>query len=225
MMKTALPILVLLAACDDVDSATSASDIETLVSTFYDDVYERLEINERGLAELRDREAIRDIAMCYGRGLDILGAGWSDRANTTPEALELLSDCYADDAVWNVFVFDDAFPPLATLPSTETYAQFIASTFDDAGYNSTRHLVSNIAIHFEGPDRAIVHSSSVTPHFLRVTDPASVTPSVDLITGLYVDVVERREGRWVSVEKSVTATDWWRGEGTFPFGQTPAEMP
>lgn len=223
MFQRSIPALVLLTACDDLDSTTD--DLETMASTLYDEVYEGIASNELAVVELQDREAIRDIALCYGRGLDILGAGWPDRATTTPMALDQLADCYADDATWNVFVFSDAFPPLASLASTQAYAQFIADTFDDAGYNSTRHLISNIAIEFDGPDRAVVHSSSVTPHFLRATDPSVVSPSVDIITGLYVDVVERRDGRWVSVEKSVTATDWWRGEGTFPVGQIPVQTP
>ncbi len=88
----------------------------------------------------------------------------------------------------------------------EAFAQYLReNNYRDGRYGAQRHTVSNVLIQFDGADRAHVESYHLAYHRL-VLDSGSYDVQIG---GRYLDVCERRFGRWLLARRSVVY-DWSR---------------
>lgn len=132
------------------------------------------------LAELVDREAIRECLYRYSRGVDRLDAA-------------MIRSAYWPDAVDEHLEF------------TGNAEEFIAWSFPIMGtMDQTMHLIGNVLMQIEG-DRADVESYFYGYH--RVTTPEG---KADVIgAGRYIDTFEQRQGEW-RIARRLVQTDWFR---------------
>ena len=84
----------------------------------------------------------------------------------------------------------------------EIAAMYRATTrrFAD-GTPRTRHVITNLIVEPDPPADRVIASSYFT--VFQATDGVALQP---IIAGRYRDVVERRDGRWVFVERRMTPT-------------------
>lgn len=164
---------------------------------------------------LEDREAIRSVAECYGRGHDEIFRHL--RGDQSP-SLAILRRCFTDDVQTDVFFFTET-APMAQLTSLAQLVGFIEQFAIDTSYTSARNIVGDIGIEFTGPDTAVMVSATSTPHFIQPPGPG-VQPTVDLVSARYRDeVVRGADGVWRTRKKALILDQFWRGSGSYPFAQ------
>lgn len=132
------------------------------------------------IAELLDREAIRDCIYRYCRGVD--------RADEAA-----LRSAYWPDAT-------DQHGPYSG--PVEGFFQWAQSIFKSGARNV--HMVGNILIEFTEPGKAVVET-----YFLALQRGPGKDGSLQqfLITGRYCDVFQQRNGEW-RVFRRIVAYDW-----------------
>ncbi|MEM9459860.1 MAG: nuclear transport factor 2 family protein [Myxococcota bacterium] len=167
------------------------------------------------LQALEDRDAIREVAACYGRGHDVI---FTDLGGPKTEAFDILSTCFTPDVHTDVYFFDDPLP-VASLDGLVELVGFIEQFAIDTGYTSARNVVGDVQIELHEDDTAFMVSATATPHFIQPVDPAAVEPTVDLVTARYEDhLVRDDDGTWRTQTKVLRLDDFWRGQGSYPLG-------
>lgn len=132
------------------------------------------------LAELADREAIRECLYRYSRGVDRLDA-------------DMIRSAYWPDAVDNHLAF------------TGNAEEFIAWSFPIMGsMDQTMHLIGNILMALRG-DTADVESYFYGYH--RVNTPEGKKDVIG--AGRYIDRLEKRGDEW-RIRERLVLTDWYR---------------
>ncbi|MBR0825115.1 nuclear transport factor 2 family protein [Bradyrhizobium manausense] len=132
------------------------------------------------IAELLDREAIRDCIYRYCRGVD--------RADEA-----VLRSAYWPDAT-------DQHGPYSG--PVEGFFEWAKGIFESGARNV--HTVGNILIEFTGPEEAVVET-----YFVALQRGPARDGSVRqyLIAGRYCDVFQKRDGEW-RVARRIVAYDW-----------------
>lgn len=167
------------------------------------------------VAALEDRQAITDVAACYGRGHDAI---FDDLGGAEEQALAILSTCFTDDVHTTVYFFDEG-TPVAELDGLDALVGFVAQFAIESGYTHARNNVGNVVIELDGDGLATMHSSTVTPHFIAPSEEGGVELGVDLVSARYVDQLERgSDGIWRTYEKVLILDALWRAEGLYPLG-------
>ena len=137
-------------------------------------------IPQHKIAELLDREAIRDCIYRYCRGVD-----------------------RADDATLRSAYWPDATDEHGPYSGpVEGFFQWASGIFESGARNV--HMVGNILIEFTAPNEAVVET-----YFLALQRGPGRDDVVRqfLIAGRYCDVFEKRSEEW-RVAKRVVAFDW-----------------
>lgn len=133
------------------------------------------------LAELADREAIRECLYRYCRGVDRLDA-------------DMVRSAYWPDCVDNHTGF------------TGNAEQFIAWAFPIMGsMDQTMHIIGNVLMTLRG-DQADAESYFYGIHRIVLPDG---TRSDVIGAGRYLDTLEKRDDEWRILKRTV-ATDWFR---------------
>lgn len=132
------------------------------------------------LAELADREAIRECLYRYCRGVDRLDA-------------DMVRSAYWPDCIDHHLEF------------TGNAEEFIAWSFPIMGsMDQTQHMIANVLIAIDG-DRADVESYFYGYHRVNLPDGKA-----DVIgAGRYLDTFEKRGDEWRILRRMVM-TDWFR---------------
>ncbi len=132
------------------------------------------------LAELADREAIRECLYRYCRGVDRIDA-------------DMVRSAYWPDCVDHHLEF------------TGNAEEFIAWSFPIMGsMDQTQHIIANVLITIAG-DRADVESYFYGYHRVNMGDAKA-----DVIgAGRYLDTFEKRGDEW-RILKRMVITDWFR---------------
>lgn len=168
---------------------------------------------ERRLAELEDREAVRDVAACYGRGHDAI---FFDLRGDKREAKSILETCFEGGVRTKVYFFD-APEPAQTLEGLDGLVEFVAAFALANDYTSARNTPGNVHIDLRADGTATMTTAGATPHFIRPAGEG-LEPSVDVITARYVDEVRRGDdGRWRTYAKELHIDAVWRGGGLYPL--------
>lgn len=133
------------------------------------------------LAELADREAIKECLYRYARGVDRLDA-------------DMVRSAYWPDVVDTHLDFHG------------NAEEFIAWAFPAmSGMDQTMHMVANVLITFQGADKADVESYFYGYHRISIEGQ-----KMDVIgAGRYIDRFEKRDDEWRIIERLVL-TDWFR---------------
>jgi hypothetical protein len=162
---------------------------------------------------LEDREAIRGVAACYGRGHDEI---FRHLQGDQSASLAILRGCFTDDVASDVFFFNE-HTPAAKLTSLAQLVGFIEQFAVNTHYTGARNIVGDIGITFTGPDTAVMVSATATPHFIQATGP-DAQPTVDVVSARYIDeVVRGADGVWRTRSKKLILDQFWRGTGSYPF--------
>lgn len=179
-----------------------------------------IEPTEPLAAQLRDEEAIKSLASCYGRGLDELSLRWADRPKGRAAATALYAGCFDPRVEISVYPVG-AKAPFKTTLGIQEWVEFADSFYASAGYSSTRHLMGNFFITRSGEGTATMISYGLAPHFLKSSakDAAAAAPTLEYYSLRYADELARQsDGSWRVVKKSVFFDEVWRGVGFFPNG-------
>lgn len=169
------------------------------------------------LQRLEDSEAIRDTQFCYGNAQDVVYRNYADEARAEREGLAAFQECFTDDA--NITITFFGGEPLEASGSLTEWIDFVWNFSQTEGYGSTRHLLSNLAVEFTGPDSAVVRSAGTTPHFIRGSETEE-QPAVDWITGNYRGDVVRTADGWKLTTFQINGEEALRSPGFYPFGQS-----
>ncbi len=179
--------------------------------------------NETRLDRLESKQEIRQLAFCYGQGLDDIAINFSDVSRGQVKATERYEDCFVDDVTITVFALGNLEAPLRSTTGIDEWVAFASSFFQEAGYSATRHLMSNFDVTLTGTDTAVMTSYASIPHFIldrSALTEDSATQTLEFMIARYEDEVARdTSGKWRVVEKTVYLEEIWRGVGFFPGGQ------
>ncbi|SNS13280.1 nuclear transport factor 2 family protein [Actinomadura mexicana] len=141
-----------------------------------------IEALRREVRWLRDHEEIRRLLYRYARGVD--------RAD-----LDLIRSVYAPGGTDRHGPFDGP---------GEEFAQVVVSGAEKAWDHVGNHNITNTVIELDGDRaRAEVYFLAFHPH----ADNGS--PELGVISGRYLDHLERRDGRW-GIVRRVVVSDWTR---------------
>jgi SnoaL-like domain len=136
---------------------------------------------DRRLAELADKQDIREVVLRYCRGVDRLD-------------LELVRSCYFDDGVDHHTGF--------TGPADD-YVAWLAVGLPR--FSGTQHVIGNQLVELDG-DTAYSETYGTAHHWGEPLDD----PRMNFSSGFrYVDHLERRQGRWAIVER-FAVREWTR---------------
>ncbi|WP_238005494.1 nuclear transport factor 2 family protein [Dactylosporangium sp. AC04546] len=142
----------------------------------------------RELRELRDHEEIRQLLYRYARGVD--------RAD-----LELIQSVYAEGGTDQHGPFDG--------PGVE-FAKVVVDGAKRVWDHVGNHHITNTFIELDGDRaRAEVYFLAFHPH------ADNGRPELGIISGRYLDVLERRDGRW-GIVRRVVVSDWTRNDFAGP---------
>ena len=122
---------------------------------------------------------IQQLSTCYALGTDAIGSG------NVLEGKNIYRDCFTQGAVLTA-VFPDGASE--TLIGTDAWADFVASVFQNNGYQATQHLIGTINISVQGNEAKM-------SSYLHATHKRSDT-SIDVANGTYEDEVVKVNGRW-----------------------------
>ncbi len=122
---------------------------------------------------------LQKLTTCYALGTDAIGSG------NVLEGKNIYRDCFTQNAVITA-VFPDGVSQ--TLIGTDAWADFVASVFQNNGYQATQHLIGTINISVQGNEG---NMSS----YLHATHKRSDT-SIDIANGTYEDEVVKVNGHW-----------------------------
>jgi ketosteroid isomerase-like protein len=134
-------------------------------------VEEQLRELAREVADLRAREAIREVLYRYCRA--------TDRADVA-----LLKSCYHPDAI--------DFHGLAFCGNAHEFAEHVLSPKNLGDLADVRHFITNTMIDFDG-DRAFVESSFLCTLALDLSGGRAANAQSE---GRYLDLFERRDDEW-----------------------------
>jgi hypothetical protein len=196
----------LAAGCDTTDAVDGNAGIDREVHAQLEDLAVRTQT-------LEDRDAIRSVAECYGRGHDEIFRHLQGDQRAT---LAILRTCFTDDVRSDVFFFNEA-TPMAQLTSLDQLVAFIEEFAVNSKYTGARNVVGDIGIELTGPDTAVMVSATSTPHFIQASAPGA-QPTVDVVSARYRDeVVRGSDGAWRTRKKALVIDQIWRGTGSYPF--------
>ncbi|HYW18817.1 MAG TPA: nuclear transport factor 2 family protein [Nodularia sp. (in: cyanobacteria)] len=122
---------------------------------------------------------IQKLSTCYALGTDAIGSG------NVLEGKNIYRDCFTEGAVLTA-VFPDGAS--ATQTGTDAWADFVASVFQNNGYQATQHLIGTINISVQGNEAKM-------SSYLHATHKRSDT-SIDVANGTYEDDLVNVNGRW-----------------------------
>jgi hypothetical protein len=179
-----------------------------------------LEPTEVLVTQLRDEEAIKSLAYCYGRGLDELSLRSADRPKGRAAASALYAGCFDPKVEISVYPVG-AKVPFKKTAGIQEWVDFADGFYASAGYSSTRHLMGNFFITRTGAGTATMISYGLAPHFLKspAKDAAAAAPTLEYYSLRYSDELARQsDGSWRVLKKSVFFDEVWRGVGFFPNG-------
>lgn len=142
-----------------------------------DTVEDRVAQLEARLADLADREAIRDVIYRYCRG--------ADRCD-----IELFKSCYWPDATDCHGFFNG---------KAHAFAEWVIPHL--AEIQGSVHSITNVLIEIEG-SRAFVDSQWRAFHVIPVDEERFIFQQGD---GHYLDVMEKRDGEWRILHRTYTA--------------------
>jgi hypothetical protein len=144
------------------------------------------------LRRLRDHEEIRQLMYRYARGVD--------RSD-----LDLLCSVYHDGGTDHHGHFDGP---------GEQFAEQLVESDRSVGSAVGNHHITNVLIDVDG-DQARVETYFLAIHPYRDRD----TTRLGLISGRYVDLLERRDHRWGICRREVIS-DWTRDDVSGPVWTT-----
>lgn len=137
---------------------------------------------------LADIQAIRDVVALYCRGVDRLD-------------LELVRRSYHPDAIDHHTGFDG---------TVDDFLRWLGKNLEYLA--GSMHLMGNHHVEFIGPDHAISETYCTATHWGSPEDPERL----NFTSGVrYVDLMERRAGRWAIAERWA-AREWTRRETFIP---------
>ena len=92
------------------------------------------------LLELRALHDIEDLEYCYASGTDAIGRG------DLVKGKQIYATCFLPNAPVIISQIGDppGAPPAVSMPSSAAWADLIDVLFQDAGYVSTQHKISNV---------------------------------------------------------------------------------
>ncbi|MBE9198968.1 MULTISPECIES: nuclear transport factor 2 family protein [unclassified Nodularia (in: cyanobacteria)] len=122
---------------------------------------------------------LQKLTTCYALGTDAIGSG------NVFEGKNIYRDCFTQGAVITAVFPDGA---TETLIGTDAWADFVASVFQNNGYQATQHLIGTINISVQG-------NQGNMSSYLHATHKRSDT-SIDVANGTYEDEVVKVNGRW-----------------------------
>ncbi|MDB9372459.1 nuclear transport factor 2 family protein [Nodularia sphaerocarpa] len=122
---------------------------------------------------------LQKLTTCYALGTDAIGSG------NVLEGKNIYRDCFTQNAVITA-VFPDGASQ--TLIGTDAWADFVASVFQNNGYQATQHLIGTINISVQG-------NQGNMSSYLHATHKRSDT-SIDIANGTYEDEVVKVNGSW-----------------------------
>lgn len=209
-LALALTALSLGGGCDlPADHGGGGGDDGDAIFALADEYADRLQA-------LEDRDAIREVAACYGRGHDAI---FQDLGGAKTEAFDILSTCFTPDVHTDVYFFG-APEPVAQLDGLDQLVGFIEQFAIDTGYTGARNVVGDVQIELGDDDTAVMVSATATPHFIQPVDPAAIAPTLDMVTARYEDTLVRDEdGTWRTQTKVLRLDHFWRGQGSYPLAQ------
>ncbi len=128
------------------------------------------------LLELRALHDIEDLEYCYASGTDAIGRG------DLVKGKQIYATCFLPNAPVIISQIGDppGAPPSVSMPSSAAWADLIDGLFQDAGYVSTQHKISNVRVDIlPGGLKAKITSYLTATH---VYDPES---SIQVSHGRY----------------------------------------
>lgn len=162
--------------------------------------------------QTEDILAIQETQYCYGRAQDVVYRNYANELKSTTDGVIAFEKCFADDANISISLLGgDILFEANTLPD---WVGFVYNFGQSNKYLSTRHLISNIEIVFNGPDSATVYSSGVNPHFIMGSATEN-EPAIDWIIGNYLSTVERVDGEWQITEMRINGDEYARTPGLY----------
>jgi hypothetical protein len=192
--------------CEAMETGDHTSTVDSELRAQLEDLAVRTQV-------LEDREAIRAVAECYGRGHDEI---FRHLQGDQRASLAILRGCFTDDVATDVFFFTEE-APMARLASLEQLVGFIEQFAVTTKYTGARNVVGDIGITFTGPDTAVMVSATSAPHFIQAPGPGA-QPTLDLVSARYRDeVVRGADGVWRTRKKALILDQFWRGTGSYPF--------
>lgn len=153
------------------------------------------------LYELNALNEIEDLEYCYAAGTDAIGRG--DLA----EGKQIYAKCFAPNApvVITAAGADPNDPPAVSVPSAQAWANLVYDIFQDAGYVSTQHLISNIRIKIQpGGTKATITSYLSATH---IYDPSS---SIQVAHGTYHSEAVLTPSGWKLSKRTFNTLDFLR---------------
>ena len=136
---------------------------------------------------LQDTADIRKLTICYAHGTDAIGRGDLEAGKALYQA------CFTKDAAIAAF-FVDGQGEKRTGP--EAWADFVLSTFKNAGYTVTQHLLGTIDVEVTGETATMstyLHATHVLPD-----------GSIDVANGTYADEVVKTPDGWRVRSRTLT---------------------
>lgn len=162
-----------------------------------------------------DTVAIQNTQACYGRAQDVVYRNYANKRRAEREGLAAFGQCFTPGA--DVTITVHGTKVLDHASNIRAWTQFVYQFGHSNGITSTRHLLSNIEVKLTGPDKGIVYSAAITPHFVGQGVGAK-HPAVLWITANYRGVVHRINGRWLITSFRINADEFAQASATYPLG-------
>lgn len=162
-----------------------------------------------------DIVAIQNTQACYGRAQDVVYRNYANKRRAEREGLAAFGQCFTPGA--DVTITVHGTKVLDHASNIRAWTQFVYRFGHSNGITSTRHLLSNIEVKLTGPDKGIVYSAAITPHFVGQGVGAK-HPAVLWITANYRGVVHRINGRWLITSFRINADEFAQASATYPLG-------
>lgn len=170
---------------------------------------------------LSDQDQVEDLAVCYARGTDTLGRAVNAIGDQPLDSTVNLADAdFAEALAIYRGCFDRKFTftllvngvPALTVPDPATrtadtdaalqWANFVNNAFRTPGYRNTQHHMGSISSRV-GKRRGTMTSYLIATHMFG---PSSANTGVNVVTGVYDDVVVRNRGRWLLQDRTLDIT-------------------
>jgi hypothetical protein len=168
-----------------------------------------------GADRTADIVAIQNTQACYGRAQDVVYRNYANKSRAEREGVAAFGQCFTPGA--DVTITVHGTKVLDHASNIRAWTQFVYQFGHSNGITSTRHLLGNIEVKLTGPDRGIVYSAAITPHFVGQGVGAK-HPAILWITGNYRGVVHRINGRWLITSFRINADEFARASATYPLG-------
>ncbi|PPD15878.1 MAG: hypothetical protein CTY25_04070 [Methylobacterium sp.] len=173
------------------------------------------------IQETADRDAIRSLMYHYGRGNDELSAHFANKPEGMRRAGAEYARAFAPDMQITVYPLRSG-TPLRQVRGIPAWIEFAGGFFDQAGYSSTLHLMSNFDIRFTDSDNARGSAYAHVPHYIRsaARDAGTMGVALESMLARYEFAARRQtDGSWRIVDMTIHLDEIQRSNGFYPNGQ------